>query len=153
LFTVELPIVPPESAAQPVATGLPAASERQQANILVVDDETAIVEILHHALGQDGHRVDTAPNGTIARRKIEKERYDLIVCDMRMPGISGPELYDRVRDRDVGLAARMLFSTGDAVSAQTRDFPARTGNRCLSKPFDLDAVRRMVATLLERPAA
>ena len=91
------------------------------------------------------------------KKKMEKERYDIIISDLKMPGMSGQELYDRVRTLDASLAKRIIFSTGDVVSAETREFLERSGNTYLQKPFELEAMRQAVmatmeATMLESPA-
>jgi DNA-binding response OmpR family regulator len=96
----------------------------------------------------DGHRVDTALNGQVALRKIEKERYDLIISDLKMPGMGGQELYHRVRAMDHDLSRRIIFSTGDVVSTDTRDFLEKSGNSYLQKPFDMDTIRRIVRAVL-----
>jgi signal transduction histidine kinase/CheY-like chemotaxis protein len=146
IFRVELPILAPEARPEGQAEGIAETPERTPPpkNILVVDDETAIVEILYHVLKSDGHRVDTAVNGEMAWRKIRKERYDLIISDLKMPGMSGQELYARVREWDLPLSRRMIFSTGDVLSSETHRFLDDSGNHYLQKPFELAAIRRAV---------
>src|SRR5262249_7422889 len=150
IFTVELPISDPESTGEkrPVApqTAIDAAAPSR--SILVVDDETAIIDILYQVLRSDGHRVDTALNGTVAMRKIEKEPYDLIISDLKMPGMSGQELYEKVRELNRDLARRIIFSTGDVVSAETREFLEKSGNSYLQKPFELETIRKIVQSVL-----
>jgi CheY-like chemotaxis protein len=118
-------------------------------NVLVVDDELTIVDILYQVLKSDGFRVDTALSGTIALKKLEKERYDLIISDLKMPGMSGQELYDRVRALDEALARRIIFSTGDVVSTETRSFLERSGNMYLQKPFEIEAMRQAVVATIQ----
>ncbi len=150
VFTVELPVAGPGTPEAPapsaVAEAAPARGPRR--NILVVDDELAIIDILYQALRADGHRVDTALNGAVALRKIEKESYDIIISDLKMPGMSGQELFERVRGLDHDLSRRIIFSTGDIVSSETREFLERSGNSYLQKPFDLEAIRRIVHSVL-----
>lgn len=66
--------------------------------ILVVDDSIAIVNSLQAILGVSGYKVDTAYNGSDALRKLHQQHYDLVVCDIEMPGISGFEFLSRVRE-------------------------------------------------------
>ncbi len=151
VFTVELPIVEPEQTEEPAEPRAQAASEAETAragNILVVDDELTILDILYQVLKSDGHRVDTALSGNIALRKLEKERYDVIISDLKMPGMSGQELYEVVRRGDEALARKMIFSTGDVVSQDTREFLRSCGNPYLQKPFEIDAIRRAVMATL-----
>ena len=151
LFTVELPIILPEGqeldeldeTIREVETAV------QRKNILVVDDETAIIEILFEVLKADGHRVDTAVNGEVAWRKIRQESYDLIISDLRMPGMGGRELYERIREWNPSLCKRVIFSTGDVLNTKTHGFLDDNGNDYLQKPFELEAVRQIVNAVLE----
>jgi len=68
------------------------------AYILVVDDEEKMRRVLRIMLSLKGHRVDEAPDGETALRKIRENCYDLIISDIRMPGLSGLELLNRVRE-------------------------------------------------------
>jgi signal transduction histidine kinase/CheY-like chemotaxis protein len=153
-FTVELPILesPREEAEEqtlPAESTQPdqATPEPRRSNILVIDDEASIIDILHETLQLDGHRVDTARNGGTALEKLQNESYDVIISDLRMPGMGGEELYEQVREFSPDLARRIIFSTGDVASQDTRSFLERTGNPYLQKPFELAAIRRMVAQM------
>ncbi|MGH9866915.1 MAG: ATP-binding protein [Candidatus Polarisedimenticolia bacterium] len=151
VFTVALPILESEEtheAPLPEPEAADPGAPRDRRNILVVDDELAIIDILYQVLRMDGHRVDTALNGIVALRKIEKERYDVIISDLKMPGMGGRELYERVKAMDLDLARRMIFSTGDVVNTDTRDFLEKSGNSYLQKPFDTDAIRRIVRSVM-----
>ncbi len=155
IFRVTLPLRAPERAAVDISRG-PAASARSSAatsRIVVVVDEPSISDILSQALAADGHAVDTASNGTEALDRIERNRYDLIVSDLKMPGVSGQELYERIRRIDPDLASRIVFSTGDTVSIMTREFLKATGSQCVQKPFDLREFRRLVERLLAAPVS
>jgi CheY-like chemotaxis protein len=150
VFTVELPVIAPAGEEQEAAqggadAGAPAAGRR---NILVVDDEEAIIDILFELLRADGHRVDTAVNGEVAWRKIRSQSYDLIISDLRMPGMGGRELYQRIREWKPSVCRRMIFSTGDVLSGETLGF--LDDNVYLQKPFELDTVRQAVNSLLEK---
>jgi signal transduction histidine kinase/ActR/RegA family two-component response regulator len=153
-FVVELPVLAPPQGyageAPPAVEPAPEEARRapRRSNILVIDDETSIVDVLHQALQLDGHRVDTAGNGKSALRKIRSETYDVIISDLKMPGMSGHELYESVRQMSPDLARRIIFSTGDVASHETREFLERCGNLYLQKPFDLHAIRSVVAQML-----
>jgi two-component system NtrC family sensor kinase len=150
ILTIRLPIREPE--ARPVrspAEDLDHLPEKAPpSNILVVDDELVIIDVLYQALRMDGHRVDTAINGATALRKMQAERYDLIISDLKMPGMSGQELYERISGEDPELARRIVFSTGDVVSSETRNFLERTGARYVQKPFEIDSIRSLVHDIL-----
>lgn len=164
-ITVKLPILQPSEEAAKVAKAAEAAqpaalpveqqpesaqAQKGPANILVIDDEASIVDILHETLRQDGHRVDTACNGDVALRKLKAQQYDVIISDLRMPGMGGEALYESVLAISPALARRIIFSTGDVASEGTREFLQRTGNPYLQKPFDLSAMRRVVAQMTAR---
>jgi signal transduction histidine kinase len=156
-FTVELPIFAataeavaesePEPAVAPAAAPPPAVTPGRR-NILVIDDEESIVDVLHQALQTDGHRVDTAGNGNVGLRKIRQGHYDVIISDLKMPGMSGMDLYDSVHRFAPEMARRIIFSTGDVASHDTRAFLERSGNRYLQKPFDLETIRHVIADVL-----
>ena len=61
--------------------------------ILVIDDERSFVSGLAQILRRDGYTVDTADNGTAGLAQLQAHRYDVLLCDLRMPGLNGPELY------------------------------------------------------------
>ncbi|HEY3480316.1 MAG TPA: response regulator, partial [Streptomyces sp.] len=67
--------------------------------ILVVDDEDNLRDVLVEVLRRDGHEVDSAVDGAEGLRRVEERRYDLVVTDLRMPGLEGPELYRALRAR------------------------------------------------------
>jgi C4-dicarboxylate-specific signal transduction histidine kinase/CheY-like chemotaxis protein len=146
IFTVELPIIQPETheTDEPEEIAVPEAKEVPRRNILVVDDETAIIEILHQLLSSEGHRVDTAVNGNVAWRKIQNEQYDLVISDLKMPGMSGQELHAKVREWNRELSKRFIFATGDILNSETHRFLDESGNCYLQKPFELDALRQAV---------
>jgi DNA-binding NtrC family response regulator len=118
--------------------------------ILIIDDETAIRQALRRFFTRQGWEVDEAENGADALVLILGEGaapardYDVIVSDLRMPGVSGMDLHDRVRERRPEIASRMIFSTGDATSASVMEFVHATGCTVLQKPFELATLRETV---------
>jgi two-component system NtrC family sensor kinase len=142
-FTVSLPLVPgPAPAdAQPPAPAPPQGPPR---NFLLVDDEPAIRTALSMHLKRAGHRVDAAESGTEALAMLGGAHYDGIFLDLRMPDVSGADLYRRLRERDPGQAQRVVFATGDVDADGARDFLRRTGRPFLAKPFSLGAVTELL---------
>jgi len=144
---VELPIV--QGAELPAAKpeeeiALPKISRR----ILIVDDEENILALLRDVLTADGHRVDTARNGEDALTYLSRHGYDLLITDIKMPGMGGQALYQRVKQLDSELARNTVFITGDTVAADTRTFLDRIDNVCLAKPFKIREVRETLGRLL-----
>jgi len=156
-FVVELPVTqaeaPPAEAAAARGAQAPAAAPAAAGGalrVLIVDDEPSVVDVLYQALGDEGYQIDSASSGSAALAKILKNRFDLIISDLKMPGMHGAELYARVREADPRMAEAILFTTGDIVSPETQLFLQRSGNPCLEKPFLLDEARRAVAAHLRR---
>jgi two-component system NtrC family sensor kinase len=146
-FVVELPIVRGVELPEP-------ESEKEvepvkiSRRVLVVDDEESILALLHDVLAADGHRVDTAHNGEEAVEYLLKHGYDLLITDIKMPGMGGQALYQRVKQLDSELAKNTVFITGDTVSAETRNFLQKVQNVCLAKPFKIREVRDILNRLL-----
>jgi len=121
--------------------------------VLVVDDELAIASVIERALLQNGHKVWLARNGEQALARIEErqnsgEHFDLVVCDVKMPGLSGPDLYRELSKSQPELAERTIFITGDTLSPNTQQFLDQTQVRCLTKPFTLREFREATSTFL-----
>jgi PAS domain S-box-containing protein len=152
-FTVELPLLNCETATNPehqpeADVGTPAADGH---SILVVDDEPGIAEVMREVLTSIGHTVTLASNGNEAIEKINAGAFDLMLSDMRMPGMDGATLYQTLKKNNCPLAHRLIFVTGDTVSADTRAFLEETGNRWLSKPFAVQQVIDTVSEVLQKP--
>jgi len=80
-----------------------------RARILVIDDERAVRELISDALKIEGHDVHTAENGKEGLDLIGRSRFDLVFCDLRMPGISGRDAIAVIRSQDA--SARILVLT------------------------------------------
>jgi len=117
--------------------------------ILVVEDETALAEVMVEALRFHGHEVETAGDGRTARSKISERRYDLIITDLKMPHMNGRDFYRHVASVEPALARRIIFSTGDTASPETQAFFEEVGNSYLSKPFNLAELLRVVDSVLD----
>jgi CheY-like chemotaxis protein len=81
------------------------------------------------------------------------ERFDVILCDLMMPGMDGPGLHDEMCRVAPGLAKRMVFMSGGAFTMRARDFLARVPNARVDKPFDAAALRALVRTVAAAPDA
>jgi signal transduction histidine kinase/CheY-like chemotaxis protein len=150
-FFIELPIVAgvqaPERAA-PEHAAAAAAVERRR--ILVVDDEDSIQKLLTGVLEMDGHEVQLASNGREALDRLAAGTFDLIITDIKMPVMGGPDLYRRLSEAGNPLARRIVFITGDTVAPDTRRFLQGVDNAVLAKPFRLRDVRDAVNAALRR---
>lgn len=108
-----------------------------QGRLLVVDDEEPLRVLMVEALRAGGYQVDAAENGEEALQQLQGEPYDLIICDLRMPGLSGEDLYERLQATDPELTSRFVFVTGDLLAGDPDGFVQRSGSRLLEKPFTL----------------
>jgi signal transduction histidine kinase/CheY-like chemotaxis protein len=139
-MTVASPQVAAGGARAPVAVG----ERRAQGRLLVVDDEEAIIELVQDFLGQKGWDVLGAEDGEAALARIREGDFDVLLIDLRMPGMDGKALFDVLRTERPDLARRVIFSTGDAGSESSLKWLSRTENPILSKPYDLDALAEAV---------
>jgi CheY-like chemotaxis protein len=146
-FVVELPI---QSLPALTVNSAPreAPAPMRRGRILVVDDEPVVLEVLAGLLGLQGHEVETVGNGNAALERIATASYDLIFSDVRMPGLDGPGLYREISTRHPALLSRLIFVTGDTLSPDVEAFLSRTAVTCLTKPFALGDLERVVGRFL-----
>jgi len=116
--------------------------------ILVVDDEPWILELTAELLRREGYRVDVAETGQRALDLLEREKYDLIVSDWRMPGLNGIGLYEYLTARDPAAGRRILIMTGDVINETLQEFLSANRLINLSKPFSIIEFRAAVARML-----
>ena len=123
-------------------------SDASGVRILIVDDESGILDNLSSTFQQDGYMVHTALRGEHGIDNINKNTYDAILLDIRLPDTDGTVLYNRIKELKPELAPRIIFVTGDTVSHDTLAFIEKTENPYLTKPFDIERVRQVVADRL-----
>ena len=153
-FSIELPVVTPENLANPLTAAqsiLPEATG-QGTRVLVVDDEGPIVELIRQVLIEAGYEVDTAADGRRALEQAATTHYDLILCDWKMPGLTGREVYERLAATNPQAAANFIFITGDVINERTQGFLRQHDKQCLAKPFSLQDFRRAVAAAVQYPS-
>ena len=120
--------------------------------VLVVDDEEPVARLLARLLRQLGHDPIIVDSGAAAIERIRREPFDLVLSDVKMPGMSGFELHQTIKQYSPELAARVVFVTGDMLSAATQARIAQTGNPYIAKPFAIDRLEALVRSLLaQRP--
>ena len=144
-FLLELPCVTPLAIPPTTPTGL------KGVKALVVDDESFLLECLVDALGAWGMEVTACTRGDEAIQKLESGTFDLIVSDIRMPGLSGVELFDWLKTQRPAMTRRILYTTGDSFDAKTREFFETSQVTYLGKPFDLKQLKQSLERLLETP--
>jgi CheY-like chemotaxis protein len=120
--------------------------------VLVVDDEPSIGRMIELLLGPE-HGVDVVGNGTQALdRLLAGERYDVILCDLVMPVMTGMDLYERLAVGAPEALARMVFMTGGAFTDRAREFLDEVPNARVDKPFSPQTLRTLVRSLVARRA-
>ena len=142
---VDLPLLQdPGAVAGTEGEGKKAASPVRPMRLLVVDDESILVELLVEFLKTVGHKVDDARNGQKALELATANDYDAILTDLKMPGLDGQGLYERLCKIKPQMARRFIFSTGDLANPRTQTFFQTAGCPYLSKPFKLEAVLKLL---------
>ncbi|MGA3094534.1 MAG: PAS domain S-box protein [Dehalococcoidales bacterium] len=141
-FIVELPVITEAKPPKPAKPFAKKSKKVVKARILVVDDEQVVRDLVNRVLTGEGHRIETVDNATDALGKIESKRYKLILVDIKMPGINGVELYKRIQKIAKRLARRVVFITGDIMSADTEKFLSETKVAHIDKPFDAEQLKR-----------
>ena len=139
----------------PRPTGdLPSATRPR---VLVVDDESTIRFALRRFFTRLGWEVEEAGDGDRALEMIIEDRsqralppYSLVVSDLRMPGLSGIELHDRIEKEYPDVLSRLVFSPGDLVSEEAADFARDTSCEIIEKPFEFSKLRATVDRILGR---
>lgn len=153
-FIIELPgAAGSEIVAEAEEAPAHGAQEEERAHILVVDDEEPVVMLMTEILQLDGHRVTPAFNGAEAIALLNVDEYDLILSDVRMPAVGGPTFFEILQTTRPDLLPKVMFVTGDTMSASTQEFLQRAARPVLSKPFDPERLRTMVADNLRETRA
>ena len=158
VFTLELP-----SATTPSAAGdrpfldssttmeiQAAPDEASGSRILVVEDEPTVARLIADVLGEDGHVVDTILDSREALELARAQRYDLVICDLRMPHLDGRAFYRQLVRGENPLQHRLIFVTGDTLAPRTVDFLERSGLPYLAKPFLVEELKEAVSRTLGR---
>ncbi len=146
-FRVALPIAAPDVV--PITERMPiVGAATRRGTVLVVDDEESLAQAIRRFLATE-HEVDALSSGRDALdRIVNGERFDVILCDLMMPQMTGMELHDAILRVDPAQARRIVFLTGGAFTQSARDFMDSVPNRRIEKPFDLKLLRNLVNELI-----
>ena len=153
-FVIELPLATaadgPGDSDEPTPAAAPSESEREGVGkkVLVIDDEETILHMVREALTGHGYEVDVVPDGETALRRLNQTSYDLALCDWKMPGLNGQQVYERLRASNPKLSDRMIFITGDVVNDKAQRFLRECKKVCLTKPFSLTEFRAAIGKAL-----
>lgn len=117
--------------------------------ILIIDDEPGFVTALARILSKDGFTVDTAAHGKLALTQLQKHRYDVVLCDLRMPELDGPAFYEISLRQHAYLRQRVIFLTGDVLGAESAAFLEQCGQPWLQKPCPAGDIRNAIQQVLQ----
>jgi PAS domain S-box-containing protein len=149
LFRVSLPAVEAEEQ-EAAHVEAPDAAPARRGRVLVVDDEPLIGKVVRRMLGREHEVVALTRPREALSRLASGERFDLILCDMMMPEMTGMDVFDALGGLAPEQLGRMVFLTGGAFTPRARDFLERIPNPHIEKPFDEASLR---AHLIERLGA
>ncbi|HEY3280156.1 MAG TPA: ATP-binding protein [Gemmatimonadales bacterium] len=151
-FTIELP------RDQRVRQRLTSASQpspvprEEPLSVLVIDDEQALRRAVLRFLERRGIRAVAVAGGNEALQALGREAFDVIVSDVRMPGINGREFLERLRQDHPAMVRRLIFSTGDTFAPDTAALLLEAGVPSLVKPFDFEKLATLVLNVAEAAA-
>ena len=148
-FVVELPVIAPRASGE-FPAALAAHPVGDSLHILVVDDEASVRVALQRYLAARGHDVETTASGQDALGLLRASEYDAVIVDMRMPDLSGEQLFEELRSADREHAERVIFTTGDLVSEQMRRFLDGSGRPCVPKPFEFSSFDQVLPAARRR---
>jgi signal transduction histidine kinase len=144
-FYVEMPITGAKLPPAPVTRGTQLTLEPPaDASILIVEDETPLAIAVMDMLRDAGYVVDHAADGEEALLKVNRQAFDLVICDLKMPRLDGKAFYRSLAAAVPSLAKHVIFVTGDVAGTEAEKFLEESGCRWLAKPFRLGDLLRAV---------
>jgi signal transduction histidine kinase len=146
-FIAEIPVGEAPTGT-PKPDGVRTVLRQRSKRILVAEDDAQVADMIAEMLALDEHRVDIAANGAIALAKLRTNRYDLVLCDLRMPELDGPGLYRTLEHERPDLCRRFIFVTSDTLSPDLAAFLESTGRSRLDKPIILQDLSHLVQSRL-----
>ncbi len=151
-FLVELPVVALPAAKESAAAPSPARRARTShpGRILVVEDEPTVAQLMVDVLREEGHQVEAVLDSQAGLTKLSRDRYDLVICDLRMPRLDGMAFYEALTVAGSPMRHRILFTTGDTLGARTVEFLDSRRLPYLAKPFLVEELKLSVNHQLDR---
>ena len=142
----------PAAPAAQAELALPRPPASRRARVLVVDDESMVCAAIRRTLESEHEVVTTSDPRSALQRLSGGECYDVVLCDLLMPQLTGMECFDALSRERPEMARRMVFLTGGAFTPGARKFIDDHRTRCIEKPFDPDELRARVAEAADRLA-
>jgi two-component system NtrC family sensor kinase len=150
-FSVDLPLSQAEPMEEPTLHPRPALSPgtpARRGKVLLIDDEPDIRRSISKFLTRSGWEVDLADSGEEGLRHVAQGEYQVVLCDLRMPGMSGHEFYRKLQAEGSPAIERLVFMTGDVLSPEASRFLHEAARPVLSKPFALKDLTEILAQVV-----
>lgn len=128
-------------------------SDQSPVRVLLVDDDESTLRIVSKMLEAEGLAVEVSTSGRDALARLLQTRYELVLCDVRMPGMTGIDFYFRLKEEFPDYLSRVLFLTGDVASTTTWEFIEERRLPYVLKPVNMDSLHQKLREMIgERPA-
>jgi CheY-like chemotaxis protein len=114
----------------------------------VVEDEPTVAQLIVDVLKEEGHHAEAVLDSQEGLTLLSRSRYDLVICDVRMPRLDGPAFYDALVRAGSPIRDKILFTTGDMLAPRTTQFLEPNGLPYLAKPFLVEELKLAVNRLL-----
>jgi CheY-like chemotaxis protein len=131
---------------RPISRPIHSASRPER--ILVIEDEPTVAQLISDVLSEEGFPVDTLLDSREGLDRVGDNRYALVICDLKMPHVDGPSIYRALQGQGSAMRHRLLFVTGDTMSAHTLEFLNSSGLPYLAKPFRVEELKQVVRQAL-----
>ena len=118
----------------------------------MVEDEPTVARLIADVLQDENFLVEVLLDGREALDRAAQESFDLVICDMKMPGLDGQHFYRRLAETGNPLRHSFLFVTGDVIAPGTQAFLERHGLPHLAKPFRVEELTARVHQVLDDSA-
>jgi CheY-like chemotaxis protein len=147
-FELRFPVVNGPASEKPASVDPP---RLVAGRLLLIDDEVLILRLFTNLLSGTCEIV-TAGSGAEAVAVLERDRaFDLVLCDLHMPGVDGIKVYEMVQRLEPALLDRFVFTTGGAITPRSREFLGRVKPRVLAKPFPVEELYALIQEMKQRP--
>lgn len=146
------PVVPDPGDTDRIAAAIREAADRAaHRRVLLIEDDPANRTALTNVMRQAGLEVHAVEDAIAGYAELERQRYGVIVCDVRMPYLSGKSFFEQLEQSYPNMAGRVVFVTAWANEPDTKEFLTLTGQPFFAKPYDLGEFTEAVVTMARRP--
>jgi len=116
-------------------------------SVLLVEDSDEVRDLILEILAREGYEVKSTDNGLEAWEILNSETFDLIISDMDIPGMNGPQLFNKLRSD--GVRTPVLLTSGVKLAQSGLNRSDSSRYRLLCKPFDINEIKKAISELLD----